>query len=92
MHDFFLRKILWVWLKLHTHINNRNMIKKLLLPVVMLFGISGVFSQAKLVEKVVKKARLNDAVGQGNEIVIPYEKYVLPNALLLLFMKIILIR
>ena len=30
------------------------------------------FSQAKLVEKVVRK---------GNEIVIPYEKYVLPNGL-----------
>src|SRR5438105_15912313 len=49
------------------------MIKKLLLPVIMVTCISGVlFSQAKLVEKVVKK---------GDEIVIPYEKYVLPNGL-----------
>ena len=49
------------------------MIKKLLLPVLMLLGINGMlFSQAKLVEKVVKK---------GDEIVIPYEKYVLPNGL-----------
>lgn len=40
----------------------------------MLFSASSVFSQAKLVEKVVKK---------GNEIVIPYEKYVLPNGLTL---------
>ncbi|HEV2831227.1 MAG TPA: hypothetical protein VGW31_04540, partial [Hanamia sp.] len=31
-----------------------------------------VFSQAKLIQKVVKK---------GNEIVIPFEKYVLPNGL-----------
>src|SRR5438105_7725774 len=49
------------------------MIKKLLLPVIMVTCISGVlFSKAKLVEKVVKK---------GDEIVIPYEKYVLPNGL-----------
>lgn len=49
------------------------MIKKLLLPIVMLVGIPGfLFSQAQLVEKIVKR---------GNEIVIPYEKYVLPNGL-----------
>jgi len=47
--------------------------KKLLLPVLILLGIPGLlFSQAKLVEKVTKR---------GNEIVIPYEKYVLPNGL-----------
>ncbi|MDB5198863.1 MAG: insulinase family protein [Chitinophagaceae bacterium] len=47
--------------------------KKFLLPAVMLFGIPAfLFSQAKLVEKVVKK---------GDEITIPYEKYVLPNGL-----------
>ena len=49
------------------------MTKKLLLPVLMLLSINGMlFSQTKLVEKVVKK---------GDEIVIPYEKYVLPNGL-----------
>ncbi len=49
------------------------MIKKLLLPFLMLLSIpSFLFSQAKLVEKVVKK---------GDEIIIPYEKYVLPNGL-----------
>ncbi|MDQ6756398.1 MAG: insulinase family protein [Bacteroidota bacterium] len=49
------------------------MIKTKLLPVLMLFCIPGfLFSQAKLVEKVVKK---------GDEIVIPYEKYILPNGL-----------
>src|SRR5450759_2740636 len=47
--------------------------KKLLLPVLILLGIPGLlFSQAKLVEKVTKR---------GNEIVIPYEKYILPNGL-----------
>lgn len=49
------------------------MIKRILLPVLMLFCSTNlIFSQAKLVEKVTKK---------GNEIVIPYEKYVLPNGL-----------
>ncbi|HEV8079107.1 MAG TPA: pitrilysin family protein [Chitinophagaceae bacterium] len=49
------------------------MIKKLMLPVIMLLCIPGfIFSQARLVEKITKK---------GNEIVIPYEKYVLPNGL-----------
>ena len=43
----------------------------LLSAVVLLIAATG-FSQAKLVEKVTKK---------GNEIVIPYEKYVLPNGL-----------
>ena len=47
--------------------------KKFLLPVLMLISIPGIlFSQPKLVEKVVKK---------GDEIIIPYEKYVLPNGL-----------
>ncbi|MEO7293860.1 MAG: pitrilysin family protein, partial [Ginsengibacter sp.] len=47
--------------------------KKFLLPVLMLISIPGfLFSQAKLVEKVVKN---------GDEIIIPYEKYVLPNGL-----------
>ncbi len=49
------------------------MTKKLMLPVIMLLCIPAfIFSQARLVEKVTKK---------GNEIVIPYEKYVLPNGL-----------
>jgi len=52
------------------------MIKKLILPVMMMVIIPGIlFSQAKLVEKVIKK---------GNEIVIPYEKYVYPNGLTLI--------
>lgn len=42
------------------------------LAAAVLMAPAMVFSQAKLVEKVVKK---------GNEIVIPYEKYVLPNGL-----------
>src|SRR5919112_4494511 len=47
--------------------------KKILLAVIVLFCLPVLlFSQAKLVEKVVKK---------GNEIVIPYEKYMLPNGL-----------
>lgn len=41
---------------------------------ILLSFCSFVFSQAKLVEKVVKK---------GDEIIIPYEKYVLPNGLTL---------
>ena len=49
------------------------MIKKFLFPAIMLLCIPGfLFSQAKLVEKVTKK---------GDAIVIPYEKYVLPNGL-----------
>lgn len=48
---------------------------KLLLPAALLFCLSSnLFSQAKLVEKVTR---------QGNEIIIPYEKYVLPNGLTL---------
>ena len=50
-------------------------------PLLLLTAITN--GQAKLVEKITKQARLNDAVGQGNEIVIPYEKYVLPNGLTL---------
>ncbi|RYY48298.1 MAG: insulinase family protein [Chitinophagaceae bacterium] len=47
--------------------------RKILLFSFLLAGsTSFVFSQAKLVEKVTKK---------GNELVIPYEKYVLPNGL-----------
>lgn len=47
--------------------------KRFLLPLLILFCIPVLsFSQAKLVEKVIKK---------GNEIIIPYEKYVLPNGL-----------
>ncbi len=47
--------------------------KKIVLSSMILFSAPAlVFSQAKLVQKVVKK---------GNEIVIPFEKYVLPNGL-----------
>ena len=49
--------------------------KLLLLSVFSLFVALIVNGQAKLVEKVTKK---------GNEIVIPYEKYVLPNGLTLI--------
>jgi len=49
--------------------------KKIFLSFALSAGVAfGAFSQAKLVEKVTKK---------GNEIVIPYEKYVLPNGLTL---------
>src|SRR5438876_2721574 len=48
------------------------MIKKLMLPLLMRCIPGFLFSQAKQVEKITKK---------GNEIVIPYEKYVLPNGL-----------
>ena len=47
--------------------------KKVLLPLVISLSAPALlYSQAKLVQKVVKK---------GNEIVIPFEKYVLPNGL-----------
>ena len=60
-------------LKLRYYLNQTKMIKNLMLPVMLLVCIPGfLFSQAKLVEKVTKK---------GDEIVIPYEKYVLPNGL-----------
>jgi zinc protease len=50
--------------------------KQLVLCIALLFAlISSSFSQAKLVEKVTKR---------GNEIVIPYEKYLLPNGLTLI--------
>src|ERR1041385_7322744 len=49
--------------------------QKLLLLTTFLFVIAAAFGQAKLVEKVTKK---------GDEIVIPYEKYVLPNGLTLI--------
>ena len=54
---------------------NLKMKQKLLLLASFLLAVSAVFSQAKLVEKVTKK---------GNEVVIPYEKYVLPNGLTLI--------
>ncbi|MEO5990221.1 MAG: pitrilysin family protein [Ferruginibacter sp.] len=44
----------------------------MLCTIAALIPAASVFAQAKLIEKVVKK---------GNEIVIPYEKYVLPNGL-----------
>ncbi|RKR81300.1 zinc protease [Mucilaginibacter gracilis] len=51
------------------------MIKKLLLSTCISAIALGTLGQAKLVEKVTRK---------GNEIVIPYEKYVLPNGLTLI--------
>jgi zinc protease len=53
---------------------NITMKKMILLAAGVLFMLAG-FSQARLVEKIVKK---------GNELVIPYEKYVLPNGLTLI--------
>jgi zinc protease len=50
--------------------------KKLFVGAILVFAVSfSALSQAKLVQKVTKK---------GNEIVIPYEKYVLPNGLTLI--------
>src|SRR5688500_17429133 len=49
--------------------------KFLFLGAVGLLAAMGLFAQTKLVEKVTRK---------GNEIVIPYEKYVLPNGLTLI--------
>ncbi|GAA4744431.1 M16 family metallopeptidase [Flavisolibacter ginsenosidimutans] len=49
--------------------------KKLTGALCLLFLVVAAFSQAKLVEKVTRK---------GNELVIPYEKYVLPNGLTLI--------
>ena len=46
--------------------------QKIVSVIVALFIFSGSFAQTKLIEKVTKK---------GDEIVIPYEKYVLPNGL-----------
>lgn len=51
-----------------------NKIKFLLLFVVVMFVSLGLIAQTKLIEKVTKK---------GDELVIPYEKYVLPNGLTL---------
>lgn len=50
------------------------MYKTLILSVLLIFGTIPyvTYSQAKLVDKVTKK---------GDEIVIPYEKYILPNGL-----------
>ncbi len=53
---------------------NNKMTRKLLLPAALLAVATASFGQARLVEKVTKK---------GDEIVIPYEKYVLPNGLTL---------
>jgi zinc protease len=50
-------------------------LKLFLLPVWVLGFITIANAQAKLVEKITK---------QGDEIVIPYEKYVLPNGLTLI--------
>jgi zinc protease len=49
--------------------------KLLLLSVLLFLSCNFILGQAKLVEKVTKK---------GNELVIPYEKYVLPNGLTLI--------
>ena len=50
--------------------------KRILLSIALsAFSLSYSFAQARLVEKVVKK---------GNELVIPYEKYQLPNGLLVI--------
>src|SRR5687767_5256289 len=49
--------------------------KFLFLGAICLLASMGLFAQTKLVEKVTRK---------GNEIVIPYEKYVLPNGLTLI--------
>lgn len=49
--------------------------KKLILGFAGLLSVQLLYGQAKLLQKVTKK---------GNEIVIPYEKYVLPNGLTLL--------
>jgi zinc protease len=51
------------------------MVKKLLISAFLTTFFCGAFSQTKLVEKVTRK---------GDEIVIPYEKYVLPNGLTLI--------
>lgn len=49
--------------------------KSLLLAIIAFFYCGFLFGQAKLVEKATKK---------GNEIVIPYDKYVLPNGLIVI--------
>ena len=49
-------------------------LKTILFSTLLLMSTSVAFSQARLVEKVTRK---------GTEIVIPYEKYVLPNGLTL---------
>src|SRR6195952_6099135 len=49
--------------------------KLLMLASLLLVVCAAAFGQAKLVEKVTRK---------GDEIVIPYEKYVLPNGLTLI--------
>jgi len=53
--------------------------KLLLLNVCIILLCSFATAQVKLVEKVTKK---------GNEIVIPYEKYILPNGLTLIIRKV----
>ncbi len=52
------------------------MIKKLVFVCLLsVTSVQGIFAQARLVEKITRK---------GNEIVIPYEKYLLPNGLTVL--------
>ena len=55
-------------------LKNNTMKQKFLVLAFMLVAATTVFGQARLVEKVTKK---------GSELVIPYEKYVLPNGLTL---------
>lgn len=62
------------WFSLHCKSKNIITMKKMMMLMAgILFMLAGI-GQTKLVEKVVKK---------GGEIVIPYEKYVLPNGLTL---------
>jgi zinc protease len=56
----------------------------LLLTISLLWLAAIVNSQTKLVEKITKQARPDDPFGRANQIVIPYEKYVLPNGLTLI--------
>ena len=48
--------------------------RKVLVLAAFMVAVATAFGQAKLVEKITKK---------GSEIVIPYEKYILPNGLTL---------
>src|SRR5438046_2048204 len=61
---------------LYTHLTKTTYMKRtvLLSAVTMLYLCNQVSAQAKLVEKITR---------QGTELVIPYEKYVLPNGLTL---------
>ena len=55
-------------------LNNTIMRKKIFAVGAICLLVNSAFSQARLVEKIVKK---------GNELVIPYEKYIFPNGLTL---------